>query len=334
MASHEALFLDYTLSHPEQGRKDSEQISYKDECCNALTSESAIPYPTFCGNISCSYIPLTYKCGFPILTFNESKLLLIMKWTTRSGTMLEIINTGNFLLDGGAMFGRIPKTMWERWFPADNRNRIVMACNLLKIRTPTGRTYLVDAGMGSCYDAKELDIMGYHPASPVIGPIDCLICTHLHFDHVGGVHDLKIRESVVVTSREWADAHKEDPLSRGSYRAIDLKAMSSHLQLIDPPCDLDTHVRIIPTPGHTAGHCSVIIDDEVCYAGDLIPTAAHCHLPCIMAYDLFPLEIVEHKRELMNEAVNKGWTLIFEHDPSHPSGQIAISRHKYKAVYN
>ena len=255
-----------------------------------------------------------------------------MVWTTQSGTRIELIKTGNFLLDGGTMFGRIPKTIWKQWFPADDQNRIVMAANILKV-VMGDKTCLIDAGLGNLYDEREQDLLEIRPEKIDIGPIDYLICTHLHFDHIGGIHGLDIREGVLAAKSEWEDAHKADPLTKGSYRQIDLAAMTPKLMLIEPPFDLSGHIRIIPSPGHTQGHISVIIDDTFFYPGDLIPTAAHCHLPCIMAYDLYPLTIVDTKRRLLTMAKERGWITLFEHDPYHPCGSIAYSHNRFKALH-
>lgn len=255
----------------------------------------------------------------------------MLRWKTRRGTGIEIIPTGTFLLDGGTMFGRIPKNLWEKWFPADDQNRILMAAHALKI-TSQGRSVLIDAGLGTLYDGKEAAILGLAPADATPGPVDDLIFTHLHFDHAGGIQGLDLKGAAVVARREWEDAHQEDPLTRGSYRAEDLAAIAPHLTLIDPPCAWGEHIEILPSPGHTRGHVSILIDDEVFFPGDLIPTAAHCHLPCIMAYDLAPQEIVRVKREFLGRAQSRGWLTVFEHDPYVPVGRISMINEKFKAV--
>jgi glyoxylase-like metal-dependent hydrolase (beta-lactamase superfamily II) len=131
---------------------------------------------------------------------------------------------------------------------------------------------------------------------------------------------------------EWEDARGENPLSKGSYRAADLEKVEKILRLADPPEDVADGIRLIPTPGHTRGHMSVLIDDEVFYPGDLIPTAAHVHLPFIMAYDLYPLTVLETKKKILDEAVRKNWTLVFEHDPYRPVGTIRIEGTRYSSA--
>ncbi len=255
----------------------------------------------------------------------------MLKWETRRGTSIEIIDTGTFLLDGGTMFGRIPKNLWEKWFPADNQNRILMAAHALKV-TADGRNVLIDAGMGTRYDDREAALLGLAPGNAAFEPVDDLILTHLHFDHAGGIQDLDLTGTAVVSRLEWEDAHQDDPLTRGSYRPDDLAAIARRLTLIDPPCAWGDHIEILATPGHTRGHVSIVVDDEIFFPGDLIPTAAHCHLPCIMAYDLFPLEIVKVKRDLLDQAQSRGWLTVFEHDPYVPVGRISTANKTFKAT--
>jgi len=256
-----------------------------------------------------------------------------MTLKTSRGTAIEIINCGNFLLDGGSMFGRIPKVMWEQWFPPDELNRIVMATNVLRIRKDS-RTYLVDTGLGSLYTEKDWSILGtsLEKVRLIREPFDCLICTHLHFDHCGGIQDMSVRQEVIISRLEWEDAHGESPLSKGGYRREDLDLLAGKLRLVDPPLSIADGIDLLATPGHTRGHMSVLVDDEVLYPGDLIPTASHVHLPCIMAYDLYPLEILETKKRVLQEAVAKQWKLVFEHDPYRPVGRIETINNKFKAV--
>src|SRR5208337_974561 len=225
-----------------------------------------------------------------------------MTITTKRGTTIEIINCGNFLLDGGTMFGRVPKVMWEQWFPPDDLNRIIMATNILRIHKG-GKFFLVDTGLGSLYTKKDWEILGtsLDQVRLIKEPVDCLICTHLHFDHCGGIQDMTVLSEVIISHPEWEDAHDESPLSKGGYRKADLDLLGKKLHLVDPPCTVAEGIQVLATPGHTRGHMSVLIDDEVLYPGDLIPTAAHVHLPCIMAYDLYPLEILETKKKILNE---------------------------------
>lgn len=252
---------------------------------------------------------------------------------TSKGTLVEVINCGNFLLDGGSMFGRVPRTMWEKWFPPDDRNRIVMATNVLRISCGNG-TVLVDAGLGTAYGMKDRAILGLAEdhGNPVTSPVDRLVCTHLHFDHVGGIQDLDLKKDVVVSNLGWEEAHVSNPLVRGSYRKADLDLMKDRLSLVEPPCAVSEQIKIIPTPGHTRGHVSILIDDEVLYPGDLIPTAAHVHLPCIMAYDLYPLEIIETKRMILKEAARSGWKLVFEHDPYRPVCTVGMKNNNFRAL--
>jgi glyoxylase-like metal-dependent hydrolase (beta-lactamase superfamily II) len=231
------------------------------------------------------------------------------------------------------MFGRVPKVMWEKWFPADGKNRIIMAANVLRI-FKDGKCFLVDAGLGSRYGKKDCSILGIdiEQPHPIKEPVDCLICTHLHFDHVGGIQDLEVSSEVLVSRVEWEDAHVENPLIHGSYRRIDLDLIAKRLRIIDPPCSIADGIQLLPSLGHTRGHVSVLIDDEILYAGDLIPTSAHVHLPCIMAYDLYPLDIIETKQQILTIAHKRGWKVIYEHDPYRPMSSIRIKNNKFIAL--
>ncbi len=244
-----------------------------------------------------------------------------------------MINCGNFLLDGGSMFGRVPRTMWEQWFPPDEKNRILMATNVLRIHKGS-RTYLVDTGLRSLYTDKDWAILGtsLDKVRLMKDPVDCLICTHLHFDHCGGIQDMDAPSEVIISRLEWEDARGESPLSKGSYRKADLDLLERNLLLVDSPFTVADGIEVLATPGHTRGHMSVLIDDEVLYPGDLIPTAAHVHLPCIMAYDLYPLEILETKKRILQEAFDRGWKLVYEHDPYRVVTQVAKSGSRYKAL--
>jgi len=255
---------------------------------------------------------------------------MLKKMKTSRGTLVEIINCGNFLLDGGSMFGRVPRAMWEKWFPPDEMNRIVMATNVLRIGGDEG-TILVDAGLGTAYQRKDRAILGLTEThgNPVIHPVDTLVCTHLHFDHVGGIQDITLRKEVVSSKAEWEDAQVNHPLIRGSYRKMDLERMAGRLRLVDSPFSLSGSIQLIPTPGHTRGHLSVLIDDEIFYPGDLIPTSAHVHLPCIMSYDLYPLQVIETKREILHEAVKCGWKMVFEHDPYRPVCTVGMKNRNF-----
>lgn len=254
--------------------------------------------------------------------------------TTKKGTKVEIINCGNFYFDGGGIFGRVPKTMWEKWTPADDQNRILMATNILRV-TKGSSIYLIDAGMGRIIDEKNWSIMGIGPQDirVIKEPADYLICTHLHFDHIGGIHDLTIRSDIIVTSNEWTDARgEEEPLTKANYRDIDIDALEPFVCLVDPPYTPVDGIEIISTPGHTRGHASVVIDDEILYAGDLIPTSAHVHLPCIMAYDLYPMQSLKTKKSLLLDVCRKGMKIIFEHDPYRPWGNVGFSNNRFSVI--
>lgn len=256
-----------------------------------------------------------------------------LKYLTSAGTRVELINTGNFLIDGGSMFGRVPRMEWERHCPADGQHRISLATNIARI-TRGHTTILVDCGLGSRYEKADEELLGIDTRLTRLDlpPVDHLICTHLHFDHVGGVHDLKIRDRIFVSRREWHDAHHEDDISRGSCRPEDLDRMEAHLELIDAPREILPGITCLATPGHTAGHMSVLIDDEILYAGDFLPTTAHLQLPWISSYDLYPLTVLETKRHILEQACERGWLVVFEHDTRCAAGHVVNRGGSYQII--
>lgn len=258
---------------------------------------------------------------------------MVTSITTRRGTLIEVMNLGNFQLDGGTMFGRVPRVMWEKWFPPDTLNRITMATNVMRL-VKEGLVYVIDAGLGTRYPPREWEILGTgpHEISVITEGVDRVVFTHLHWDHCGAIGEMTVRGEVFVSRAEWEDAHGVNPLSKGSYRALDLDAMADRVRLVEGPCEIAPGLEIIPTPGHTQGHMSVLVDDEVFYPGDLIPTASHVHLPCIMAYDLLPLTVLETKKNVLERAVARDWTLVFEHDPYRPVARVAHDSGRFKAV--
>jgi glyoxylase-like metal-dependent hydrolase (beta-lactamase superfamily II) len=257
---------------------------------------------------------------------------------------LDIVRDCFFRLDGGAMFGVVPKTLWERKFPADARNRIRLATNCLLVRGP-GFTLLVESGLGEKWDARSremysiepdpglersLEALGVRPAD-----IDALVLSHLHFDHAGGATRIENgalvpsfpNATLYVQERELAHARAPHERDRASYRAEDWEpwADASRLESVDGEREIRPGVRVIPLPGHNTGMQAVRIDSEgttAFYFADALPTTAHIPLPWLMAYDLYPVDLLENKRRLLADAAREGWLCVFEHDPAVPWGTI------------
>ena len=255
---------------------------------------------------------------------------------------LHTLDGGSQRLDGGAMFGVVPKPLWEKRIPADERNRIPLAMRCLLIETPDALV-LIDNGVGNKEDPKFKDIYGIvNDGTPTIledslraagfepDDVDVMINTHLHFDHAGGntVRDedgqvrLSFRRARYFVQRgefEWA--HKRNERTQASYfpHNFDPVEQAGRFTFLEGEQEIIPGIRVLPTPGHTPHHQSVIItseDETACFLGDVIPTSAHLPLPWIMGYDVEPLVTLESKRSLIPQARRDKWLLIFEHDPT------------------
>jgi glyoxylase-like metal-dependent hydrolase (beta-lactamase superfamily II) len=249
-------------------------------------------------------------------------------------------------LDGGAMFGVVPKPLWERRIPADARNRIPLALRCLLIEHDDGLV-LIDSGIGNKENDKFRDIYGVENAGrggrtaveDALGelghkPEDVrwLINTHLHFDHAGGDTVRQPDGSValafptaryVVDRRELDFALHPNERTAGSYLAHNFEKVP--FQLVDGETEVLPGIRLLPTPGHVPHHRSVLIasgGETACYLADLVPTSAHLPLPWIMGYDLEPMITLETRRRLYQRAEADQWLLVFEHDPAVVAGRL------------
>ena len=263
---------------------------------------------------------------------------------------IHAIQAGGQRLDGGAMFGVVPKPLWERRIKADERNRIQLGMRCLLIEHESG-PILIDTGAGNKEDAKFLDIYGIENAGAEgrtaledglreIGmrpeDVTMVINTHLHFDHAGGNTyadpDGAIRVSFpnaryVVQKGEFRYAAHTNERTAASYFARNYVPVGDgkQLDLVDGEREVARGIRVIPTPGHTPHHQSVLIDgggESAIYLGDLVPTRWHLPLPWIMGYDVEPLVTLESKRSLLGRAASEGWLAIFEHDAATAWGRV------------
>ena len=254
------------------------------------------------------------------------------------------LSDGLFHLDGGAMFGVVPRRLWERRTTVDGYNRIPLALRPLLIRT-NGQNVLVDAGLGDKLSAKELEIYGVErarhldhalaAANLTPADVDVVIASHLHFDHAGGftvrtggeVVPRFPRARYVVRRGEWEDAMAPNERNRASYLRDNLIPLveAGVLDLIDDDGEVVPGVSVWRTGGHTMHHQVVRITGggrTGIFAADLVPTAAHVDLAWIMAYDLYPLDTLEYKRTFLREAIEAEYVIFFEHDPRIPAGII------------
>ena len=265
--------------------------------------------------------------------------------TIRLGDIdIVTLSDGFFYLDGGAMFGVVPKTFWEKKAPPDDRNRIRMAMRCILLRA--ARTMLIDAGCGDKMTPKQADIYRFerdfnlrHSLS-VAGTspeaIDVVLATHLHFDHAGGFTERAADGSIrprfpraqyVIRRGEFEDAMNPNERTKGSYFLENYKPLAEHnvLQLVDDDVSIMPGVRVRRTGGHTMHHQIVLIESAgktAVFAADLLPTAAHLPEVWVMGYDLFPLDTLNFKRAFLREAIEREYLILFEHDPNIAAGYI------------
>jgi glyoxylase-like metal-dependent hydrolase (beta-lactamase superfamily II) len=266
---------------------------------------------------------------------------------------VHALEAGTQRLDGGAMFGIVPKPLWERRIPADERNRIPLAMRSLLVET-RDELVLIETGLGNKEDARFEEIYGVeNAASPGSGlpdrlhealraagfaaaDVSVVVNTHLHFDHAGGntVRDadgaLRIafpNARYLVQRGEWEYAHGTNERTRASYLPanFDPVADAGAQEFLDGAGEVVPGISVLPTPGHCPYHQSVLVSsggDVACFLGDLVPTMAHLPLPWIMGYDVEPLRTLESKRSLLDRAVDGSWLLVSTHDPQVAWGRV------------
>ena len=252
---------------------------------------------------------------------------------------------GYLRLDGGAMFGVVPKPLWEKRAPADEKNRITLAMRPLLVRSGAG-VMLIDAGVGDKMDAKNTAIYAIdrsrnldHSLADVGldgASIDVVLASHLHFDHAGGFTtkegDGTIRPRFtharyIARTAEWEDATHPHERNRASYLQENFVPLMTAgvLDLVPDDRTIMPGVRVIRTGGHTMHHQIVMLDSgsrTAVFAADLIPTTAHVDEAWIMGYDLYPMDTLAFKRTFLREAIDREYLIFFEHDPVTAAGYV------------
>jgi glyoxylase-like metal-dependent hydrolase (beta-lactamase superfamily II) len=259
--------------------------------------------------------------------------------TTLGDFELTILSDGHYYLDGGSFFGVVPKALWQRKIPADERNRVEGGLNSLLIRTGQ-HTVLVETGIGNklpektqrIFEPQALLLDSFAAAGVAPDEVDVVINTHLHFDHCGWntVRDTSgklvptfPKAKYYVQEGEWRHASLQHIRDRVSYLSenYDPLIQSGQMHLLHGDTDIVPGISVKVYPGHTRNMQAVKVrsgERKCCYISDLIPTTAHLDLTWLMAFDLFPLETIESKKRFYERAVPEKWLVVFTHETRTP----------------
>ena len=266
------------------------------------------------------------------------------------GLPVTAIQAGGQRLDGGAMFGVVPKPLWERYIPADDRNRIQLGMRCLLIEHPSG-LILIDTGAGNKEAQKFKDIYGIENEGAdgrtaledglrEIGArpedVGIVINTHLHFDHAGGntytdesgaIKPSFPNARYIIRRGEYDYATHPNERTSASYFERNFMPVVAlgRVEFVSRSREIVKGIRVVPTSGHTPFHQSVLIEsgsERAFFLGDMCPTHAHLPLPWIMGYDVEPLVTLETKRRILRQAEDENWLLIFEHDATVAWGYV------------
>jgi glyoxylase-like metal-dependent hydrolase (beta-lactamase superfamily II) len=255
---------------------------------------------------------------------------------------LSLLSDGTFRLDGGQVFGVVPKVLWEKKVTADSRNRVLMGLNCLLVRTDI-HNVLIETGIGDKFDAKFADI--YDVRKPATLPIelgrqglklediDVVINSHLHFDHCGWntrCDGEKLvptfpRARYYVQRGEWEHALEPTERDRASYVRDFFLAGQAQASFLEGDQEIVPGIRVELTPGHNRNMQCIWIEsqgEEACFISDLVPTHWHLPYPWIMSLDLYPLQTLENKKRLLPQIVERNALVIFPHDAEMPCARL------------
>ncbi len=270
---------------------------------------------------------------------------------------VHVVSDGLYWNDGGAMFGVVPRVLWERHVAADNRHRVPLALNCLLIRD-RGTVVLVDTGYGTKLSAKEHDIFGLDPRRPglaaalaalgvALEDVDVVVNTHLHGDHCGGntlVRDGRVvpafvKARYVVQRQEYADARFPNLRTRATYAADNFLPVeeAGQLEIVDADVTITDRVRGWVTRGHTRSHQCVVVEPEgappILFLGDLAPRTIHLERPpWVPAVDVLPLESLVSKVSVARWAVARGAVCVFQHDDETPVGRVEADGRRFRVL--
>ena len=270
-----------------------------------------------------------------------------MHHTTLGDFELTIVSDGTYPGDGGAFFGVVPKTLWSKKVTADEQNHIVVGLNSLLVRTGE-KNVLIETGIGNKLPDKLVQIYGQpaqlldnlHAAGVAPEDIDVVINTHLHFDHCGW-NTVRRGDRVVATfpkakyyvqEKEWEHGRLQLERDAISYMSPNYDPLieSGQMVLLNGDREILPGISVKVFPGHTADMQAVIVESSgggtgkktACYISDLIPTIAHLHPTWVMAFDLFPLQTIESRKQYYAQAIPEKWLTVFTHDDQTPWGYV------------
>ncbi len=264
---------------------------------------------------------------------------------------LSSVSGGRFRIDGGTMFGVVPKALWARVLPPDENNNIPQDTNCLLVQTGT-QNVLIDTGYGSKIPPKQRAIFAIEPGEPLVEnlrtlgvapeQIDVVILTHLHFDHAGGATRLDENGQLVdtfpnaryiVQKREWEIAVAQLPELVAAYPLENILPLENtgRLTFIDGDVEIIPGFRALVTGGHTAAHMSVVIasaGQTAVYLADICPSQHHLRSLWCMSYEVDLLQVRRYKPKILGQIADNGWLALFDHDPTHVAALLARDPHK------
>jgi glyoxylase-like metal-dependent hydrolase (beta-lactamase superfamily II) len=282
----------------------------------------------------------------------------LVETLTLGALKIHAIQGGAQALDGGAMFGVVPKPLWERRIPADARNRIPLGMRCLLVEHDVGLV-LIDNGAGNKETEKFLEIYGIENGGADgrtliedgikslghrLEDVALVIDTHLHFDHAGGNtfrdRDGRIlpafpKARYIVQRGEYEWARRPNERTAASYFPHNFEPIKERglFDFVEGDREVVSGIHVRRTPGHTPHHQSVLLEsggERAFYPADLVPTSAHLPLPWIMGYDVEPLVTLETKRTYLRQAAEEKWLVVFEHDASVAWGRVVYDGKSYR----
>jgi glyoxylase-like metal-dependent hydrolase (beta-lactamase superfamily II) len=266
------------------------------------------------------------------------------------GTTVALVQAGTFRSDAGALFGPVPRLLWDRLVTdeIDPENRLLQALNCLVVETPAGRV-LVETGIGERLDEKGRAMRGYEGTAiaPTLtaagfapGSFDLVLMSHLHFDHAGGLllsdgTRAFPRARIVAQKAEWEMAFDANSRIVASYDQPELRLVRDWGQegWVDGERELLPGVSVVPTGGHSAGHQAVVVRGEhetLAFFGDLCMRPWSANPRWVTAFDDFPLDSVAVKGDLFRQAADEGWLVALSHEPITPVGRLGADRDRYR----